>query len=273
MHTTILLYLQVRRSFLEELGVHENWTIVDMLFKEFYTGSDEDLTPEERQTLEELFESQFYVEREIEYNYISTTGRANDTDYRNWKSYLEKYREYIISGTHFTNFAVQEPGGIMVLKAKYGGLSKSGESSDFNPYFGTDVGICAIIKPQLNFNESLKELPFWTKLFAVNENIRTGSEVGKANGLTVLLDAETFDYTFHLRAGEGFKLSVHHHLDQPIMSIKEIDISVGSESQVAVATSLTTTTDDARNRFNPLERGCYFQGELSLKYLPTKYYR
>ena len=57
------------------------------------------------------------------------------------------------------------------------------------------------------------------------------------------------------------------------MSIKEIDISVGSESQVAVATTLTTTTDDARARFNPLERGCYFEGELELKYLPNDAYR
>ena len=46
------------------------------------------------------------------------------------------------------------------------------------------------------------------------------AEVGKANGLNMLLDAETFDYTYHLKAGQGFKLSVHHHLDQPIMSIK-----------------------------------------------------
>ena len=29
--------------------------------------------------------------------------------------------------------------------------------------------------------------------------------MGKANGLSLLLDAETFDYTFHLKAGEGFK--------------------------------------------------------------------
>ena len=71
----------------------------------------------------------------------------------------------------------------------------------------------------------------------------------------------------------GFKLSVHHHLDQPIMSIKEIDISVGSESQVAVATTLTTTTPDAQNRFNPEQRGCYFEGELFLKYLPKLFYR
>ena len=66
---------------------------------------------------------------------------------------------------------------------------------------------------------------------------------------------------------------MHHHLDQPIMSIKEIDISVGSESQVAVTTTLTTTTDEARDRFNPTDRGCYFEGELSLKYLPKKFYR
>ena len=71
----------------------------------------------------------------------------------------------------------------------------------------------------------------------------------------------------------GFKLSVHHHLDQPIMSIKEIDISVGSESQVAVATTLTTTTEQAQYRFDPVQRGCYFEGELFLKFLPKEFYR
>ena len=50
---------QVRRSFLEELGVHENWTIVDMIFREFYTGSEEDLNDNERQILEDLFTTKF----------------------------------------------------------------------------------------------------------------------------------------------------------------------------------------------------------------------
>ena len=36
------------------------------------------------------------------------------------------------------------------------------------------------------------------------------------------LDAETFDYTYHVNAGEGFKLAIMHHLDQPIMSIREL---------------------------------------------------
>ena len=109
--------------------------------------------------------------------------------------------------------------------------------------------------------------------FSHNWNISKGAKVGKANGLSLWLDAETFDYTYHVNAGEGFKLAIMHHLDQPIMSIKEIDISVGSESQVAVTTTLTTTTDEARDRFDPLERGCYFEGELELKYVPPQFYR
>ena len=44
--------LQVRRSFLQELEVHNNWSVVDMLFREFYTGSDKDLAPQERAALE-----------------------------------------------------------------------------------------------------------------------------------------------------------------------------------------------------------------------------
>jgi hypothetical protein len=86
--------------------------------------------------------------------------------------------------------------------------------------------------------------------------------VPKANGLSILLDAETFDYTFHLKAGEGFKIAVHHHLDQPIMSIKELDISPGSVFQIAVTPTLMSTTPEAIERFAPLERGCYVEGIL-----------
>ena len=94
--------------------------------------------------------------------------------------------------------------------------SRFGDSdmtSDFNPYFGTDYGICSLIKPQLAFNPKLHGTPYWKKIFGIhNWAVMPGSEVGKANGLSMLLDAETFDYTFHLKAGEGFKIAVHHHL-------------------------------------------------------------
>jgi hypothetical protein len=34
-----------------------------------------------------------------------------------------------------------------------------------------------------------------------------------------------------------------------------------------------STTKEAINRFNPRDRGCYVEGELPLKYLPSKFYR
>jgi hypothetical protein len=63
----------------------------------------------------------------------------------------------------------------MILKASYGSLSRPGNSTDFNLYFGTDVGICSIIKPQLTFNVSLDNLPYWDKLFSLETNIEKGS--------------------------------------------------------------------------------------------------
>ena len=82
-----------------------------------------------------------------------------------------------------------------------------------------------MLKPQLNFNKSLDHLPYMAKMFGPfshNWNISKGAKVGKANGLSLWLDAETFDYTYHVNAGEGFKLAIMHHLDQPIMSIREL---------------------------------------------------
>ena len=105
-------------------------------------GSESDLTSEERRILESLFTTKFYVQREQEYGYITMKGEANASRdlplmYEGWEGYLEKYRQYIVSGTHLTSFAVQEPAGTMILKARYGEKTKSGQSSDFNPYFGT----------------------------------------------------------------------------------------------------------------------------------------
>ena len=32
-------------------------------------------------------------------------------------------------------------------------------------------------------------------------------------------------------------------------------------------------TEEAKRRFDPQQRGCYFEGELTLKYLPQEFYR
>ena len=53
---------------------------------------------------------------------------------------------------------------IYMIKASYGGIKKAGSSTDFNPYFGTDYGICSIIKPQTAFAPEFGEdKNYWLK--------------------------------------------------------------------------------------------------------------
>ena len=56
----------------------------------------------------------------------------------------------------------------------------------FEPSFGTDFGICDWITPNAD-GDNLEN-------FNLTNNTIKGSESGTRNGLTLLLDAETFDY-------------------------------------------------------------------------------
>ena len=58
-----------------------------------------------------------------------------------------------------------------------------------------------------------------------------------------------------------------------LFSLPFQDIAPGFESQVAVAPTLYETSEEARTRFLPSERGCYFEKELPLKYLEHGVYR
>ena len=51
------------------------------------------------------------------------------------------------------------------------------------------------------------------------------------------------------------------------MSMTEMDISPGFETQVAITPILFRTTKAAQTRFTPEERGCYFDQEINLTYL------
>ena len=143
-----------------------------------------------------------------------------------WKIYLDKNRDFVESFDFFKDLAVENPGEGPVLKCSFEKQILRSTATDVLPFFGTDIGFCSMLKPQLSFNQSLDHLPYYSKMFGFhshNWNIKKGAKVGKANGLSIWLDAETFDYTFHAgEAGEGFKLAIMHHLDQPIMSIREL---------------------------------------------------
>ncbi len=67
---------------------------------------------------------------------------------------------------------------ICFFQASYGMRKRLGNFTDFNPYFGTDYGICSIIKPQLAFNDSLDGVPYWHKIFGRhNWAVQKGVEV------------------------------------------------------------------------------------------------
>ena len=70
--------------------------------------------------------------------------------------------------------------------------------------------------------------------------------------------------------------------------MQEMNVALGQEVQVSVNPVIQTTSDIARTRFSPAQRGCYFQvgsgggrkifkkycqGELSLPYLNISHYR
>ena len=116
-------------------------------------------------------------------------------------------------------------------------------------------------------------MPFASLMTNYSKTIGPGIQLGKENGLTLLLDAEVYDYAFSPQKGEGFKLGIHYHMDQPIMALSDIDLSPGFVTQLSVTPILRETTEITKSRFKPEDRGCYFDGELEFKYLPDSLYR
>ena len=56
----------------------------------------------------------------------------------------------------------------------------------------------------------------------------------------------------------------------PLTRLNSFNIAPGSENQIAVTPSITTTSKNAIRRLTPEERDCYTDDEISLQYLPTK---
>lgn len=216
------------------------------------------------------------------YSKVNHTDIDNNAKYQvDWQEFLKNNTDFIQDFDFVKDMAVENPGDSPIIAANFGSRKLRPNATDFLPFFGTDYGFCSLIKPQLNFDDQYQHLAFSRKLYgpkstdelSYSRKIAPGVKVGKANGLRLLLDAETFDYTFHKTPSEGFKLAVQHHLDQPLMSVKELDIAPGIETQIAVSPVLYATTNEALERFTPQERGCYSEGELTFKYLPKPLYR
>lgn len=243
-----------------------------------YFGLKENLSDSQMEKLRALFSSEEVMRKGIftDMMYMKTTSKEEAQkmpDIDLWQE--SKNFDFITdAGWYFKTLAAQEPGENNVLLASYGKTFKDTElHTDLLPFFGTDYGLCSLVKPQISFNQSLSQLPFEVLMTNYTRTIKPGIQLGKENGLTLLLDAEVYDYAFSPQRGEGFKLAIHSHMDQPIMALSDIDLSPGFVTQLSVTPTLRDTTNAARWRFSPEERGCYFDGELEFKYLPSSLYR
>jgi hypothetical protein len=73
------------------------------------------------------------------------------------------------------------------------------------------IFLSSLIKPQITFNKSLDDLSFASLMTNYSSSIQPRIQLGKENGLSLLLDAEVFDYAFSPQKGEGFKLAIHRY--------------------------------------------------------------
>ena len=135
--------------------------------------------------------------------------------------------------------------------------------------------MCCIFVPQLNLTEILAhqlqnnlEEPDWGYWF---ENLPKGAKPGQDNGYKIVFDIQSFEYSENYKITEGLKIALFHFLDKPIMKLSGFEILTGSMNQISVSTELISTSNGALKRFNPMDRECFSENEIYLKYLPREY--
>ena len=133
---------------------------------------------------------------------------SNSTDIRklmegfSYKEFFKTHETYIKGFDFIRDMAVEDPGDSPIISARYGHRLMRKNATDFLPFFGTNIGLCSIVKPQLTFDPKYDHLTYAQKIFGMDgvsytRQIKSGAKVGKINGLMLLLDAETFDYTMN----------------------------------------------------------------------------
>ena len=162
---TICNINQVRESFFLDMDLDprinpEAEATIDLLYRQFYSGNDEAaLSEAEERLVKNFLTSDKYVM--AEFNYYNQTIRGNkkyEKEIKDHNSFRVQFKKHIEKGAQLTRLAVQEPLGHMILKASFGNRTKPGTCKDFMPHFGTDYGICSIIKPQTVFDPALDNM-------------------------------------------------------------------------------------------------------------------
>ena len=125
--------------------------------------------------------------------------------------------------------------------------------------YPTDFGVCQWITPNYQFSGSDAH---------IFQNLPRGALNGVNNGLSLLMDAETFDYGDGSSTGVGFKIAVVYPTDIGVIESTAISVDIGQVTQVGVSTTLTGIDDDAVSSIDPNRRKCWMQEEIELQHYP-----
>nr|XP_040563668.1 uncharacterized protein LOC121113868 [Lepeophtheirus salmonis] len=269
---------QGRSSLFRQYGLGSNESLLHAVLEQAYFGIRDGTASREMEDIRRIFGDEDLVKKGVlaDTMFMMTPYRSEAYELAKKDDWAKLMNVTYVtdSGWYFKTQAVQEIGENVVLRATYQRTEKNIEKfTSLLPFFGTDYGLCTLIKPQITFNSSLEGVPFNDLIQNYSRIITPGIRLGKENGLSFLVDAEVYDYGFSPQRGEGFKLAIHHHMDQPIMALSDVDISPGFVTQLSVTPTLTVTTEEAKRRFTPDERVCYFDEEFKFKYLPDQMYR
>ena len=131
-------------------------------------------------------------------------------------------------------------------------------------YYPTDYGVCCTFVPHLYFEPFNVENTTYEDLY---HNLKANALHGEQNGLEIVLDAEQFNYAYHRSNSAGFKVALHHHSDKPMIQFSSDLIRPGTETQINLEPTISTTTEEAISKFTPKERNCYSKGEVNLTHL------
>jgi len=179
------------------------------------------------------------------------SGVEGGYDYKQGLKGLDKATRRIWMEKYVSQLMSQYKYGQMVPFIGWGGKQMlDWGASDF----GTDLGRCHFIGAVQNEEESIK----------MTLAAAPGSIPGKNHGLRLIMDAEVFDTGPGKDVSEGFTIAPSFWNDFPIMDHAGIGITVGTATEMGIATTVVETTDIAKSRFTPEERGCFFNDEIKM---------
>ena len=198
-------------------------------------------------------------------------GNLTNTD----KSFMTEIKEDIGFGQSFTDRSMQYCKNLFIsisfrgMKLTWNQLPPE---ETFGPYvYQTDFGSCCLLVPHLHLDLRPSSEYENMSTYEIYHDLKADTLNGEANGLDVVIDAEQFNYAYHQSNAAGFKVSLHHHLDLPMMQFSSQLIFTGVETQINLKPTITNTTKEAIPFLSPKERQCYTEGEANLTYLKKEY--